>query len=70
MATTRVLMNKVLRGIRQFSLIIGSSTTSTTDDYLLMILQFVNEAKEEIEEAGWPWQALRKTVTVTIAAST
>jgi hypothetical protein len=35
-----------------------------------MILQFVNEAKEEIEEAGWAWQALRQTVTVTIAAST
>ncbi len=70
MATTRVLMNKVLRGIRQFGLIMGDSETSTTDDYLLMILQFVNEAKEEIEEAGWAWQALRQTVTVTLAAGT
>lgn len=70
MANTRDLMNRVLRGIRQFSLIMADSVTSTTDDYLLMILQFVNEAKEEIEEAGWPWQALRKTVTVTLAAST
>jgi len=63
-------MNKTLRGIRQFALIIASGTSSTTDDYLLMILQFVNEAKEEIEESGWPWQALRKTVTLTLAAST
>ena len=70
MATTRDLINKVLRGIRQFSLIMESGVTATTDDYLLMILQFVNEAKEEIEEAGWPWQALRQTVTVTLAAST
>ena len=68
--TTRELINKVLRGLRQFSMIIDSGTTSTTDDYLLMILQFVNEAKEEIEESGWAWQALRQTVTVTVAAST
>jgi len=68
--TTKDLMNKTLRGIRQFALIIASGTSSTTDDYLLMILQFVNEAKEEIEESGWPWQALRSTVTVTLAAST
>lgn len=70
MANTRDLTNKVLRGLRQFGLIIGSATSSTTDDYLLMILQFVNEAKEEIEEAGWPWQALRQTVTVTLASGT
>jgi hypothetical protein len=67
--TTKELINKVLRGLRQFALILDSET-STTDDYLLMILQFINEAKEEIEEAGWPWQALRQTVTVTLAAST
>jgi len=36
----------------------------------MMIIQFVNEAKEEIEESGWPWQALRQTVTLTLAAST
>lgn len=66
--TTRELMNKVLRGLRQFGLLMADGITSTTDDYLLMILQFVNEAKEEIEEAGWPWQALRQTVTVTLAS--
>ena len=70
MATTRDLVNNVLRGIRQFSLIINSGTTEITDDYLLMILQFVNEAKEEIEEAGWSWHALRKTVTLTLSAGT
>ena len=70
MATTLDLMNKVLRGIRQYGLLLEDGTTSTTDDYLLMILQFVNEAKEEIEESGWAWQALRKTITVTLAAGT
>ena len=70
MANTRDLTNKVLRGLRQFGLIIGSSTSSTTDDYLMMIIQFINEAKEEIEEAGWPWQALRQTVTLTLASGT
>jgi hypothetical protein len=68
--TTRDLINKVLRGIRQFGLILTSSDSSTTDEYLLMILQFLNEAKEEIEEAGWSWQALRQTVTVTLAQGT
>jgi hypothetical protein len=70
MANTRDLMNKVLRGLRQFGLIIGSGTSSTTDDYLLMILQIVNEAKEEVEESGWAWEALRNTVTLTVSAST
>jgi hypothetical protein len=70
MATTLTLLNKVLRGLRQFDLIIGDSETSVTDDYLLMLLQFLNEAKEEIEEGGWPWYALRVTHTVTLAAST
>ena len=68
--TTRELINKVLRGLRQFGLILDSGTTSTSDDYLLMILQFINEAKEEVEESGWAWQALRQTVTVTLSAST
>lgn len=67
---TRTLINNVLRGMRQFGMLLTSSDTSTTDDYLLMILQFVNEAKYEIEEAGWPWHALRQTVTVTLSAGT
>lgn len=70
MANTRDLMNKVLYGIRQFGLVIGSSTTSTTDEYLLMLLQLVNEAKEEIEECGWPWHVLRTTVTITLSSGT
>ena len=70
MATTLQTLNKVLRGLRQFGLLIGSSDTAITDDYLKMILQFVNEAKEEIEESGHPWEALKSTVTVTLAQGT
>ena len=70
MATTREIVNKVLRGLRQFGLIIPTGTNTITDDYLLMILQFVNEAKEEIEESGWPWQALRQTITITLTSGT
>ncbi len=68
-STTLSLMNKVLRGLRQFGLLIDTGETATTDDYLLMILQFLNEAKEEIEESGWSWHSLRQTVTLTLASS-
>ena len=68
MSNTRDLLNKVLRGLRQFDLIITG--TSTTDTYILMLLQFVNEAKEEIEESGWAWQALRQTITLTLSSAT
>lgn len=60
-------MNKVLVGLRQDQL--ASNATETTDKYELLILQLVNEAKEEVEEA-WDWMALRKTVTVTMAGGT
>lgn len=65
MATCREILNKVLRGLRQEP--IATGTTSTTDTYELLLLQFVNEAKEEIEEA-WDWYALRQTITVTLSA--
>jgi hypothetical protein len=35
----------------------------------LLLVQYLNEAKEEVEEA-WEWQALRQTVTVTLAQGT
>src|SRR5688500_7393020 len=67
MATTRELMNKVLRGLRQEP--IATSTDELTDSYELLILQFLNEAKEELEEE-WDWYALRNTVTVTLSNGT
>lgn len=67
MATTRDLLNKVLIGLRKDE--ISSSTTAVTDAFHKLVLQFVNVAKEEVEEA-WDWLALRTTVTVTGVAAT
>ncbi|MHC4372131.1 MAG: phage adaptor protein [Planctomycetota bacterium] len=65
MASALTLLNKLLRGLRQDTL--GSGTA--TDKYHLLLVQYLNEAKEEVEEA-WEWQALRQTVTVTLAQGT
>lgn len=65
MASTQDILNKVLIGLRQTQI----TATSTTDAYELLLLQLVNEAKEEVEES-WDWFALRETHTVTLAAST
>lgn len=70
MATTLTLTNKVLRGLRQFSLLLAASATATTDEYILFIIQMLNEAKEEVEESGWAWQALRATVVLTLSSGT
>jgi hypothetical protein len=59
------LLNKVLRGLRRDV----QASTSTTDSYQLLVLQLLNSAKEELEDA-WDWHALRTTVTVTLSAST
>jgi hypothetical protein len=67
MANTRSLMNKVLVGLRQEP--VATASASTTDEYHLLVLQMVNEAKEEVEES-WDWNALRHTVTVSVSAGT
>lgn len=59
------LLNKVLRGLRRDV----QQSTSTTDSYQLLCLQFLNSAKEELEDS-WDWHALRQTVTVTISSGT
>lgn len=63
--TALALLNKVLRGLRRDVL----TSTSTTDSNQLLVLQFLNSAKEELEDT-WDWHALRQTVTVTISAGT
>ena len=67
MAVTRDLLNKVLIGLRKPP--IDSGTTVVTSGYHKLLLQSINNAKEEAEEA-WDWQVLRSTVTVTGIAST
>lgn len=65
--TTNDVLNKVLTGLRSDEA--GRTATTITDEYELLLLQFINKAKEEVEDA-WDWQALRTTVTITLAAST
>lgn len=65
MATTLDLLNKVLIGLRKTP--IASGETAITDQHHLMLLQFINRSKRKVETA-WDWQALRETVTVTLAS--
>lgn len=50
------LVNAVLRRLRE-----NTVSTVTSNDYSILIGQFVNEAKTEIE-AAWDWSHLRTTV--------
>lgn len=63
MATALQLVNKVLRRLRE------DEVTTFTSSYTKLILDFVNEAKREVEEA-WNWTFLRTTKTVTTSAGT
>lgn len=45
------------------------STLNGADEYTKLIAAFVNEAKEEVENA-WPWSSLRTFVDVTTVAGT
>ena len=57
------LINKVLRGLRE------KQVTSFSSEYVNLIGQLVNEAKEEVEDA-WPWKALRTDVTFNTVSGT
>ena len=57
------LMNNVLRRLREEE---TTSVTSTT--YVKMVSDFINDAKNLVEEAA-DWSALRETVVVTTTAS-
>lgn len=65
MSTAQDLLNNVLRALRRDVL----TTASTTNSYHLLLLQYLNIAKSNIEQQ-WPWMSLRQTVTVTVTAST
>jgi len=59
------IVNAVLARLRESQ--VNSSTFSNT--YPQLILKFVNEAKQEVEDA-WDWTALRQTKTVATMAAT
>lgn len=56
------LVNNVLKRLRE-----ADVTTVTQNTYSTMIGEFVNDAKEFVEDA-WDWSALRTTITVSTVA--
>lgn len=56
------LINKVLRELRE------KTVSDLSADYTLLIGQFVNEAKEEVERA-WNWNAMRTNLTFNTVSS-
>lgn len=67
MATTYIqALNRVLRLIGEDE--VPAASTSITDDYHLLVGAFMNEIKDQIEEAH-NWRCLRSTETVTVSAN-
>jgi hypothetical protein len=56
------LVNNVLRRLRE-----DTVSTVTNDTYSTMVGDFVNDAKQLVENA-WDWSNLRSTLTLTTAA--
>lgn len=66
MATTVLqAVNRVLRLIGEDE--VSNAATDITQDYPLLVLSYMNEIKDQIEEAH-NWRALRTTTTTTVAA--
>jgi len=65
--TVRQALNRVLTAIGESS--IDVLATSVTGTLPLKLLEFLNQFKEEIEDAN-TWRALRTQVTVTVLANT
>jgi len=66
MATTFLqTINRVLEKIGEET--VSAAATSLTETYEILVGSFVNDIKEQIEDAH-NWRALRQTVSVTIAA--
>jgi hypothetical protein len=64
MATYTSIINSVLRRLRE-----STVAAPTSSDYALLIGEFVNETKREVEDA-WKWTALRTTIPLTTANGT
>lgn len=59
--TAQSLINRVLISLRQPTI----SSTPVTDLYQLLMLEFFNEVKQEVEDST-NWRSLYQTITVTI----
>ena len=67
MATRKDLVNEVLRRLREPEL--GSSSTIASSTYATMVASFLNDVKQECEDA-WGWGQLRETIEFDTVAST
>ena len=67
MATRKELVNEVLRRLREPEL--GASSTIASSTYATMVASFLNDVKQECEDA-WGWGQLRETVEFDTVAST
>jgi len=65
MATTKLaLVNRILRRLRE-----DEATTTADTSYSKLMIDFINEAKREVEDE-WDWLNQRSTIIITTAAST
>ncbi len=65
MATDSItLINKVLLGLRKDQLNTATTTLAGGPDYPKLILQWLNQAKNDVEEA-WDWNQQKSSVDVT-----
>src|SRR5579872_215340 len=62
--TAQALINRVLTSLRETNTI---SAPPVVDSYQLLILEFFNEVKQEVEDAV-NWRTLWQTITVTVPA--
>lgn len=65
MSSTQLqLVNSILRRLRE-----PAVTSVASNDYSKMVAEYLNQAKQEVEDA-WDWLHLRNTITVATVAST
>lgn len=65
--TYRDMLNRVMTALGEST--ISSSATELSSDYEKMVGRFINEIKEEVEDA-FNWRCLRTRLTATITANT
>lgn len=63
--TALIIVNSVLARLRESQ----ANSATFANAYPQLILKFVNETKQEVEDA-WDWTALRQTLTVPTVAAT
>jgi hypothetical protein len=63
MATLRTVINRVLRTVGEDE--VASSVSTLTDTYHILVVEFINQFKEKIEDAH-QWRSLRQVLTASV----